>query len=464
MRQIRIEKDSLGEIEIPDEVYYGIQTARAIANFTVSGIRERPEFIRAYVMIKKAAALTNMELGLMDNEKGKAIVKAADEVLEGKFQDQFVVDVYQAGAGTSFNMNVNEVLANRALEIMGRAKGDYGFLSPNDHVNMAQSTNDTFPSASHIAVVMACVELLAVLDNLSRAFNIKGQEFALIPKSGRTHLKDAMPVLLGDEFKAYATAIERSGYRIKQRRDDLLELPIGGTATGTGTNAHPKYRQIVIRRLTELCSVSFVFAKDSFEALQSRSQLAAFSSALKELALELIRIANDLRLLSSGPTTGLAEIELPAVQPGSSIMPGKVNPVMAECLNMLAFQIVGNDTVAGLAAQAGQIDLNVMTPVMIHNILQSIAMLTNFLPTFQKRCVEGIRADEARCRSYIDLNPALATLLSPKIGYLNAAKLAKEAMEKRIPVNRLAVQKGLISQEESEKLFDFEKMAQSKYD
>ncbi|MFQ6039539.1 MAG: aspartate ammonia-lyase [Candidatus Poribacteria bacterium] len=450
---IRIEKDSLGEMELPDEVYYGIQTARAIKNFPVSGIRERPEFVQAYLLVKKAAALANMELGVLDKKKGVAIIKAADEALAGKFDDQFPVDVFQAGAGTSFNMNVNEVLANRALEILGRQKGDYNFLSPNDHVNKAQSTNDTFPTASHIAIVAAADGLLTVLRNLARAFNQKGDEFISIPKSGRTHLMDALPVTLGDEFRAYGTAINRAAERIKQRRDDLLELPIGGTATGTGANAHPKYRKTVIAKLTGLCSLPFVQARDSFEALQSRSQLAAFSSALKELALELIRIANDLRLLGSGPTTGLAEIELPAVQPGSSIMPGKVNPVMAECLNMVAFQVIGNDTAVSFAAQAGQMELNVMTPAMTYNILQSTAILTNYIPVFRKRCIEGIRANENRCRSYLNMNPSLATLLSPKIGYLKAAELAKESMEKKIPVAELAVAKGIITDREAKDLF-----------
>jgi len=459
----RIEKDSLGEMELPDEVYYGIQTARAMENFPVSGIMERPEFIHSYVFLKKAAALANMELGVLDKEKGEAIVKAADEALTGKFDDQFKVDVYQAGAGTSFNMNTNEVLANRALEILGKPKGDYDFLSPNDHVNMAQSTNDTFPTASHIAVIIAADKLLPVLEDLTKAFKKKGDEFISVPKSGRTHLMDATPLTLGYEFLAYGVAIKRATERITQRRKDLLELPIGGTAVGTGANAHPKYRETIIAKLSELCSLPFTHAKDSFEALQSRSQLGAFSSALKELALELIRIANDLRLLGSGPTTGLAEIELPVVQPGSSIMPGKVNPVMAECLNMVAFQVVGNDTTVSLAVQAGQMDLNVMTPVITYNILQCIAILINYLPVFRKHCVEGIKANEDRCRSYLDLNPSLATLLSPKIGYLKAAEIAKESWEKKIPVAELAVTKGIITQEEAKEIFDQKNTTRSKY-
>ncbi|UCF07671.1 MAG: aspartate ammonia-lyase [Thermoplasmata archaeon] len=463
MAMSRIEKDYLGEIELPDEVYYGVQTARALENFQVSGITERPELIRAYILVKKAAALTNMELGLLDEKRGNAIIKAADEVLAGKFQDQFPVDVFQAGAGTSFNMNVNEVLANRALELLGHKKGEYDVLSPNDQVNMAQSTNDTFPTASHIAVIMAVDELQSVLSDLSGSFRKKGDEFGSIPKSGRTHLMDATPLYLGDEFSAYAKAVDRAAGRIKQRRDDLLELPIGGTAVGTGANAHPRFRDTVMAKLCELCTLDFIPPRDTFEALQSRVQLAALSGALRELALELTRIANDIRLLASGPTTGLAEIKLPAVQPGSSIMPGKINPVMAECLNMVAFQVIGNDTAVAYAAQAGQLDLNVMTPVMTHNILQSITILTNFLPAFTYRWVNCIEADEKRCRDYLELNPSMATLLTPKIGFLEAAKLAKEAYERRISVPKLAVEKGLITEKEAEEIFNPNKVAQSKY-
>ena len=460
----RKERDSLGELELPDDVYYGIQTARAIRNFPVSGIRERPELIRAYVLLKKAVALSNMELGILDGERGKAIIKAADVVLTGDYDDQFRIDVFQAGAGTSFNMNVNEVLANLALEVLGRPKGDYEYISPNDHVNMAQSSNDTFPTASHIAVVTAADKLTGILDSLSAAFEAKAMEFMAIPKSGRTHLMDAMPLTLGNEFRAYAVAVDRATGRIRERRNDLLELPIGGTATGTGANTTNGYRDAVLEKLGQLTSLEFVHARDSFEALQSRSQLVAFSSALKELALELIRIANDLRLLNSGPTTGFGEIVLPSVQPGSSIMPGKVNPVMAECLNMVAFQVIGNDTAVALAAQAGQFELNVMTPVITYNILHSIEILGNDLPVFTGLCVTGIRADEARCRSYLDLNPSLATVLSPKIGYLKAAEIAKEATGRKISVRDLAVEKGLITADEAKDLFDPDGMAKSHYD
>jgi aspartate ammonia-lyase len=460
---VRKERDSLGGMELPDDVYYGIQTVRAIMNFPVSGIMERKEFVDAYVLIKKAAALTNMELEVLDKERGNAIVQAADEILEGEYCNQFIVDVFQAGAGTSFNMNVNEVLANRALEILGKSKGNYDFLSANDHVNMAQSTNDTFPSASHIACVNAAGPLIDAIEDLAEAFHKKGEEFMNVPKSGRTHLMDATPLTLGHEFIAYSSVLIRARERIVQRRDDLLEIPLGSTAVGTGVNAHPEYREKVINEISKLISFQLKPAKDSFEALQSRAQLAAFSGSLRELSLELIRIANDLRLLGSGPTTGLAEIKLPPVQPGSSIMPGKVNPVMAECLNMVAFHVIGNDTTVSLAAQAGQIDLNVFTPVMIHNILESMAILSDYLPVFKERCVEGIEADELRCRAYLEKNPSMATLLSPKIGYLATSELAKEAQEKGISVKEIAVEKGIITKKEADDIFQSDNLTKSIY-
>ena len=450
----RRELDSLGEKEVPAEAYYGIQTQRALENFPVSGIREHPDFIRAYVMIKKAAALANMEVGFLDPRIGEPIVQACDEVLEGALLDQFVVDVFQAGAGTSFNMNVNEVLANRALEIIGRPRGDYKTIGPNDHVNMAQSTNDTFPTAMHLSTLMGLEKLFRVLENLRDAFLRKGEEFADILKSGRTHLQDALPVTLGQEFRAYASAIDRALKQLMIRREEIKEVALGGTATGTGANTHPKYRELVVRKLSEISSFDLRPASDPFEALQSHLKIAAVSSGLKELALELIRVANDLRLLSSGPTTGLAEIQLPAVQPGSSMMPGKVNPVMCECLDMIGFQIVGNDLTVSLAVQAGQLELNVMMPVIIYNVLQSIDLLVNFLPVFTTKCVEGIRANRERCTEYLEKNPSLATLLSPHIGYLAAASIAKEALERKMSVKKLVLEKGLLDKERIEEIFN----------
>lgn len=460
---MRLEKDSIGEREIHDNAYYGIQTLRAMENFPVSGRHERPELIKAYILVKKAAAITNMELGTLDNVRGEAIVKAADEIISGKLADQFPLDIFQAGAGTSFNMNINEVLTNRALEILGKKRGEYDYLSPNDHVNQSQSSNDTFPTASHIAILFDADLLNIVLLNLVDAFKQKGKKISYIPKSGRTHLMDAVPVTIGDEFIAYGSAIKRAAERIRERRNNLLEVAIGGTATGTGVNSPPSYRKNVVKKLADLTSLKLIPANDSFEALQSRSQMAAFSGALRELALELIRIANDLRLMGSGPTSGLNEIVLPPVQPGSSIMPGKVNPVMAECLNMISFQIIGNDTAVSLAVQAGQLDLNVMTPVMTSNILESTSMLNNYLPVFQSSCVEGIKVNEEQLQMVAGMNPILATLLSPKIGYLHAAELAEESTKTNQPIKDLVIAKGILSEEDANRLFNLETISKNRY-
>jgi aspartate ammonia-lyase len=460
---MRQERDSLGMRDVPDEVYYGIQTLRAVENFPVTGRREPPELVRAYALVKEAAALANMELGVLDRPRGEAIVAAAAEVAAGGLADQFPVDIFQAGAGTSFNMNVNEVLANRALEILGRRRGEYEFLGPNDHVNLSQSSNDTFPTASHLAIIGEADRLLLRLRDLSLALERKGEEFRSLPKSGRTHLMDALPVTLGDEFQAYATALARASTRVRERRDGLLEVAIGGTATGTGANSPPGYRDAVIHHLSGLTALTLFPARDSLEALQSRSQMAAFSGALRELGLELIRIANDLRLMGSGPTSGLDEIVLPAVQPGSSIMPGKVNPVMAECLDMVAFQIIGNDAALSLAVQAGQLELNVMTPLVTHAILDSLGMLNRYLPAFTARCIDDIQANEIRLMSSVGMNPALATLLTSRIGYLRAARIAEEAMEKRRPIRDLAVEKGILSEKEADALFDLEEISGNRY-
>jgi len=460
---MRTEKDSIGEKEVPDEAYYGVQTQRALENFPVSGLTESTELIYSYVTLKKACAKANMRSGKLDEEKSDFIIKACEEILEGGYEDQFVVDVYQAGAGTSFHMNVNEVIANIALEMMGESKGDYDELHPNDHVNMSQSTNDTFPTASHIAIIESSETLLSVLESLSESFFSKGKEFLDIGKSGRTHLMDATPISLGDEFLAYASAIERAKERIKTSQQNLLELPIGGTATGRGANTPKGFREEVIEELSELLNRDFEPAKNSFELIHSRSQMADYSSRLKDLASELIRIANDLRLLASGPKTGLSEIELPEVQPGSSIMPGKVNPVMAECLNMICFQIVGRDSAVNSANQAGQMEMNVMVPIIAYNIIDSIKILNNYLPVFEKKCVKGIQANSEICRKNLNKTPALATLLSPEIGYLKAAELAKEAMRKDIPLPELAREKEILPEEKLDEIFDEKKMIKNKY-
>jgi aspartate ammonia-lyase len=458
----RIEIDPLGEKAIPESVYYGIQTLRATENFPVSGIKAPLAFIRAYALVKKAAALANAEVGWLDQKTAKAIVQACDEVLAGKLLDQFVVDVFQAGAGTSFNMNVNEVVANRALEILGEAKGDYKSVSPNDHVNMGQSTNDTFPTAIHVAVLMALQPLLKELSSLAEAFEKLGKKHSDTVKSGRTHLQDAVPVTIGQEFSAYASALRNACDHLRERQKNLYELALGGTAAGTGANAHPQYKQLAIAELRKMTGFPLKPAKNTFEALQSCRPVQTVSSALKELALELIRVANDLRLLSSGPTTGLAEIALPPVQPGSSIMPGKVNPVMAECLDMVAFQVVGNDLTVSFAVQAGQLDLNVMTPVIMYNVLFSIELLTNYLPVFRRKCVEGITVDEKRCALYLEKNPALATFLSPHIGYLEASKIAKQALEEGRSVKEIALEKGLLKPEDLERIFDPKRLLNEK--
>ena len=454
----RIEIDPLGEKAIPEDAYYGIQTLRAMENFPVSGIKAPTVFIRAYALVKKAAALANLEVGWLDQKTEKAIVQACDEILAGKFLDQFVVDVFQAGAGTSFNMNVNEVIANRALELLGKEKGDYRVVSPNDHVNMGQSTNDTFPTALHVAVLTALQSLLRELDNLADAFEELGKKYSNVVKSGRTHLQDALPLTVGQEFGAYASAVRNACDQLRERQKRLCEVALGGTAVGTGANAHPRFKRVAIRELGKMTGFPLKAAKNSFEALQSSSAVQAVSSGLKELALELIRVANDLRLLASGPTTGLGEIVLSPVQPGSSIMAGKVNPVMAECLDMVGFQVVGNDLTVSFAVQAGQLELNVMTPVIMYNMLFSIQLLTNYLPVFRKKCVEGITVDEKRCAQYLDKNPSLATYLSPHIGYMEASKIAKQALKEGRSVKEIALEKGLLKPEELEKIFSTKRL------
>jgi len=452
----RTERDSLGERRVPEEAYFGIQTLRATENFPVSGIMARPEFISAYAMVKKAAALANQDVRWLEPKIAEAIVAACDEILAGKLRDQFVVDDFQAGAGTSFNMNFNEVIANRALELMGRRKGEYSVVHPNDHVNMAQSTNDTYPTAMRLCILITAQPLLDNLNRLSKSFSKKGMEFERILKSGRTHLMDALPVTLGQEFKAYSVAIRKARDMFKESLKLLEEVPLGATAVGTGANTHPDYHKRVVRHLREITALNLKEAEDPREVLQSRLDFASVSSSLKSLALELIRISNDLRLMNSGPTTGWAEISLPATQPGSSIMPGKVNPVMAECMDMICFQIVGNDVSVSMAVQAGQMELNVMNPVIVHNILESMVLLNNYVPVFIEKCISGIEADEAKCRSYLEKNPSIATFLAPHIGYMKAAEVAKEALARDMSVRDLVIEKKILTREEVERIFDWE--------
>lgn len=448
---MRIEKDTLGEIEVPEHAYYGAQTQRALNNFRASGRVFPHDFIKAYLLLKRACARANSACGKLEEEKRDLIIDACKQA--ETMPEQFKVDVYQAGAGTSFNMNVNEVVANLSAEIYGKAKGDYSYAHPNDHVNMSQSSNDTFPTASHIAVLWKADQLLQVLNNLLGAFKEKRSQFSDVSKPGRTHLMDAVPVTVGDEFNAYATVIEKCMESIKYGRNNLLEVPLGATATGSGANSPEGYREKVIGYLSELTGLSLKSAKDPYEALQSRFGLSAFSGYLSLLAQELNRVANDLRLLNSGPVTGIAEIKLPPVQPGSSIMPGKVNPVMAECLNMICYRIKGNHLSVSEASQAGQLELNIMTPIITHCIFDSLDLFIKFLPDFQKLCVEGIEVNRERCRELNLSNPALATLLSTEIGYDKATDLARESVEKGIPVPELAVEKGLLSEDQAKSLF-----------
>lgn len=450
----RIERDSLGERELPGDVYYGIQTARAIENFPISGWKAYPSLVTATIQIKKAAARVNSALGSLDARIGKAIEAAADEILAGKLRDQFVVDPFQAGAGTSHNMNTNEVLANRAIELLDGEKGDYTIVHPNDHVNMAQSTNDVFPTAMRLAALEEVGKLIITLDLLAAALRRKSIEFNQIVKSGRTHLQDAVPIRLGQEFGAYATAIRKNADRIARAAEELKEIGLGGTATGTGLNAVPGYRKRVVEELGRLTKQTLRATEDYFEAMQSMSPFVGLSGALRTLATDIIRIANDLRLLSSGPNTGLAEMSLPAVQPGSSIMPGKVNPVIAEMTDMVCFQVMGNDLVIATAAQAGQLELNVMMPVIAFNLSMSLSIFTNALTVLRERCVEGITANQERCRWYAEHSVALVTALNPRIGYARAAEIAKRAIAKGKTIRETIEEDGLLTPAELAEVMD----------
>jgi aspartate ammonia-lyase len=459
--QTRIERDSMGERELPSEVYYGIQTARAIENFPISGWKPYPPLVTATVQIKKAAARVNASLGALDSRIAQAIETAADEVLAGVLRDQFVVDPFQAGAGTSHNMNANEVLANRAIELLGGNKGDYSIVHPNDHVNMGQSTNDVFPTAMRLAALETADKLVNTLDLLADSLRTKSKEFDHIVKSGRTHLQDAVPIRLGQEFGGYATAIHKNANRIAHAADELKEIGLGGTAAGTGLNAVPGYRKRIVEELTSVTNQRLRATEDYFEAMQSMSPFVGLSGALRTLATDVIRIANDLRLLSSGPNTGLAEISLPAVQPGSSIMPGKVNPVIAETTDMVCFQVMGNDLVVATSAQAGQLELNVMMPVIAFNLLMSLSILSSALTVLRERCVEGITANEDRCRWYAEHSVSLVTALNPRIGYARAAEIAKRAIAAGKTIRETLKEEGLLTPEESAKVMDTRAMTES---
>jgi aspartate ammonia-lyase len=456
----RIERDPLGEKAVPSGALYGIQTLRAAENFPISGLRPLPAFVDAVVWIKRSAALVHKRTGRLEARLADAIVQAADEVLGGQHRDQFIVDVYQAGAGTSHNMNCNEVLANRANEILGGERGTYQPVHPNDHVNMAQSTNDVIPTAMRLATLATLTTTLAGLDRLAASLLAKGEQFDDIVKSGRTHLQDATPIRLGQEFAAYGHTVRRHRHKLDQAAEWVRELNIGGTAVGTGINAEPEYAALMVKQLEQVSGLQLRAGQDLVQLMQSMGDIATLSGALRAYVLDLNKIANDIRLLASGPRTGLAEIQLPPVQPGSSIMPGKVNPSIAEMVNQVCYQALGLDTTVALAAEAGQLELNVMMPVMAHNMIFSLIIVGNASSVLAERCVDGIEADEAQCAYWLERSPALVTALAPKIGYAEAAKLAKEAIATGLTVKELVMKKRILEGQELEEVLDLRAMTE----
>ncbi len=455
----RLERDPLGELAVPADALYGVQTMRAAQNFAISGLRPLRPFVLAQVWIKKAAALTHRETGRLDAARANAIVAAADEVLAGMHADQFIVDPYQAGAGTSHNMNVNEVLANRANELLGAARGTYAPVHPNDHVNMAQSTNDTIPTNIRLAVLSQLPSLQHALNDLRETLAQKGRQFDGIVKAGRTHLQDAMPIRLGQEFAAYAESIRRSAKRLTEASDYLNDLGIGGSAVGTGVTVEPEYPALTVAHLRDIAGIpSLRVGVDRVQLMQSMGDVAAFSGALRGLAVELSKIVSDLRLMVSGPRTGLDEITLPAVQPGSSIMPGKINPSIPEMVNQVCFQVIGCDTTVTIAAEHGQLELNVMMPVIAHNVLLSMQILTSAITTLTSRCVAGIEANQAMCEYWVERSAALATALMPHIGYAKAAELAKRSVREGVLIRELVQREHILPADDLESMLDVRKM------
>jgi aspartate ammonia-lyase len=444
----RIEKDFLGQKEIPFDAYYGIQTLRAVENFPITGYRIQESLIKALAMVKKAAAIANMNTTRLYKDLANVIIKAADEIIAGKWNDQFIVDPIQGGAGTSMNMNMNEVIANRGLELLGHTKGNYFHLSPNTHVNMSQSTNDVFPTAIHISTLTLLENLLVTMDDMQKVFKQKAVQFEKVIKMGRTHLQDAVPIRLGQEFEAYTRVLTRDINRIKHTRLHLLEVNMGATAVGTGLNADPKYIKDVVKQLAEITGFPLVNAEHLVDATQNTDAYTEVSAALKVCMMNMSKIANDLRLMASGPRAGLGEIRLPARQPGSSIMPGKVNPVMPELINQIAFQVIGNDHTICLASEAGQLELNVMEPVLVFNLLQSISIMNNGFRVFTDHCLAGIEANEERLKDYVDKSVGIITAVNPHLGYEVAARIAREAVITGKSVRELCLQYDVLTEEE----------------
>jgi fumarate hydratase class II len=460
MPQTRVEKDPLGPLDVPADAMYGVQTLRAKQNFPISGLLPLEPFVTAQVWIKKAAALTHKETGRLDAKRADAIVQAADEVLAGQHRDQFIVDPYQAGAGTSHNMNANEVLANRANEILGGNRGEYAPVHPNDHVNMAQSTNDTIPTNIRLACLSQIDGLTHAFENLHGALLAKGREFDGIVKAGRTHLQDAMPIRLGQEFTAYAGSISRGLRRVVQAADYLKDLGIGGSAVGTGVTVEKEYPALMIKYLRQISGLDLRVGEDRIQLMQSMGDVAGFSAALRVLAIDLSKIASDLRLMVMGPRTGIDEITLPAVQPGSSIMPGKINPSIPEMVNQVCFQVMGLDTTVAIASEHGQLELNVMMPVIAFNVLLSMRILTNATNVLADKCVKGIQANRDMCAYWVERSAALATALAPQIGYAAAADISKRSVKEGILIRDLVKREKVLPDAEIDDVLDLKKMTE----
>jgi aspartate ammonia-lyase len=453
MSSFRIDKDSIGEVRVPNYAYYGPFTVRASNQYKITGQRSHPDLIKAYAMIKKSAALSNCELGTLREEVSTAIVKACDKLLSGEFVEEIIIESINSGAGTALNMNINEVIANIALETIGKERGKYEIINPNDHVNMSQSSNDTFPTAMHLSILLGLDSFLQAIELLCKSLKNKSEEFRDTVKIGRTHLMDALPITLGDEFSGYYTSIDIAKQRIVQASDNLYAVALGATAVGSGANSPAGYHEVSVRHLREISGLNLLSSKNLYFALQSRLDITCYSSSIRNLAVELIKLANDLRLMASGPTAGLAEIFIPAVHAGSSIMPGKINPSLAECLNMICFNVIGNDVAVTMASQAGQLELNVMLPGMLKWVLDSMDMLKNFLPVFTTNFIDGIEANENRLYESVSKNPVLVTLLNPYIGYAKASEIYKKALETHKNVKEIILEEGLMKAEDLEKVF-----------